>query len=407
MRTVQLFSILLLSVAIPLAAGQACIDERHYDGGHAEYPANWDQPLNWNPDEAPLLNSHVYIAFGSPYVAVTGTLCQAYAVTLQSGGKLVLRKADDGKTLGIVTHLVVQAGATFGIAGSAGANGPIVAIGGNITNHGVIDLRGVSTGHEQVILAGINQTIGGTREVIFQNLRSFATFTVDGIDVYVVGTYNGPWPNEINGGRFILGEPALPITLAYFHAAFHASASGVAVEWRTLSEVDNYGFYVERRAADAADFETVCFVPTQGNGIVPHDYSYTDAGVRPGSWYYRLRQVDLTGDQSVTDAVLVEILGVTAVDDIAVPAAFALLQNYPNPFNPETAIRFSVDGAGPARLVVYDAVGREVATVFDGLAEPGRQYTVTFGGADRASGTYFYRLEGAGKTDMKRMVLMK
>ncbi len=407
MKTFLVLLFTVLALFLPLATGQACINERHYDGGHAEYPSNWERAANWDPDETPGLNSRVFIAFASPYVAVTGTSCYAYGVTLQTGGRLVIRKADNGKTLTIATNLMVELGATFGTAGSYGSNGPVVKIGKNIENHGVIDLRGVSSGHDQVVLTGSCQTIGGTAQVVFQNLRSCSTFTVDGIDVYVVGTYTGPWPNEINGGRFILGEPPLPITLAYFRAAFQVSSQGVEVVWRTLSEVDNYGFHIERRAADATDFETVAFLPTQGNGIVPHDYSYTDVSVRSGSWYYRLRQVDLSGDQTTSDAVLVELQGVTAVDPAIVPAEFGLQQNYPNPFNPETSIRFSVGNAGRARLLVYDGLGREIAMLFDGTAEPGRQYTVNFGAAGLSSGTYFYRLETGTRADMKRMVLMK
>ena len=110
--------------------------------------------------------------------------------------------------------------------------------------------------------------------------------------------------------------------------------------------MDNYGFYVERRAADATVYQPVDFVPTQGNGIVPHDYAYVDATVASGKWYYRLRQVDLTGDESTTDEVLVEIAGCDRCGDGDRAGGFALQQNYPNPFNPETAIRFAVQAAG-------------------------------------------------------------
>ncbi len=58
-------------------------------------------------------------------------------------------------------------------------------------------------------------------------------------------------------------------------------------------------------------------------------------------------------------------------------------------------------------MKVYDAVGREVATLFDGAVESGRYYTASFNGAGLSSGTYFYRLESGSKGEMKRMVLMK
>jgi hypothetical protein len=48
-----------------------------------------------------------------------------------------------------------------------------------------------------------------------------------------------------------------------------------------------------------------------------------------------------------------------------------------------------------------------VSTLFDGAADPGRLYSLRFGGRGLASGSYFYRLEAGGKVEMKRMLLMK
>jgi hypothetical protein len=181
----------------------------------------------------------------------------------------------------------------------------------------------------------------------------------------------------------------------------------VCISWRTLTEVDNYGFSIERRAPESEVYESCSFVPSQGNGIVPHEYAYTDATVRHGRWSYRLRQIDLTGEETTTDPILVDVQGVTAVAEVNTPVEFALKQNYPNPFNPETEIGFSVDAPGLARLTVFDALGREVSTLFDGVADPGRLYSLRFGGEGLASGSYFCRLEAGGRVEMKRMLLMK
>jgi hypothetical protein len=403
----RLYTALFLFLVFPVSVGFATFTEHQFDGGHAQYPANWEMAENWNPDGVPTLCAAVTIASRNPYVAVTGSWCQAFSLNIQAGGRLVLRKDDNGRVLTVLTNMIIDAGGEFNTAGSAGEPGPLVIIGGNIVNHGTLDLRGVSAGHEQVILAGMCQTIRGSAFSVFQNLRSLAAFTVDGVDVYVLGTYTGPWPKEINGGRFIVGEAPLPITLAYFRAAFNPSANGVCINWRTLTEVDNYGFYIERRAPEQEVYESCSFVPSKGNGIVPHEYAFTDATVSSGNWYYRLRQVDLTGEETTTDPVLVDVRMLTAVGEGNAPAEFALKQNYPNPFNPETEIRFTVGASGAARLTVYDALGREVSTLFDGAADPGRLYSVQFGGRGLASGSYFYGLEADGRVEMKRMLLMK
>jgi hypothetical protein len=88
------------------------------------------------------------------------------------------------------------------------------------------------------------------------------------------------------------------------------------------------------------------------------------------------------------------------------PAAFALEQNYPNPFNPTTDIRLQITDFGRVRLVVYDLLGRQVATLVDEYRAPG-SYTVKFDGTNIASGVYICRLTTGKFTDTKRMVLMR
>ena len=86
---------------------------------------------------------------------------------------------------------------------------------------------------------------------------------------------------------------------------------------------------------------------------------------------------------------------------------YSLSQNYPNPFNPTTMIRFVFENNTTASLKVYNSIGQEVATLFHGIAEGGRQYDVTFNASKLSSGVYFYKLEGNGKSEVKKMMLMK
>lgn len=90
----------------------------------------------------------------------------------------------------------------------------------------------------------------------------------------------------------------------------------------------------------------------------------------------------------------------------AAPTAFALEPNYPNPFNPATNIAFSLPAAGPAHLSVYDAAGRLVETLVDGVLDAGR-HSVPWRPTDRASGIYLYRLSYAGGDRVGRAVLIK
>jgi len=83
-----------------------------------------------------------------------------------------------------------------------------------------------------------------------------------------------------------------------------------------------------------------------------------------------------------------------------------LAQNYPNPFNPSTQIAFGIAEAGHVSLVVYDQLGREVAVLVNGQMEPGR-HSISFNAAGCATGVYFARLTSGGKSDLRRMMLVR
>jgi hypothetical protein len=91
---------------------------------------------------------------------------------------------------------------------------------------------------------------------------------------------------------------------------------------------------------------------------------------------------------------------------IDAPTEFALSQNYPNPFNPTTQIAYVVRDAGYVSLAVYDLLGRQVATLVDGMKVAGR-YNAEWNAAALPSGMYIYRLKAGTFTDQKRMLLIR
>ena len=102
---------------------------------------------------------------------------------------------------------------------------------------------------------------------------------------------------------------------------------------------------------------------------------------------------------------------VVVTDPAGLPDRFALQQNYPNPFNAETTIRFSIERSGPVTLGVYNMLGQQVKTMFQGHLQAGG-HRVSWDGSDRfgrplASGVYFCRLEAEGRSEIRRMVLLK
>jgi len=204
--------------------------------------------------------------------------------------------------------------------------------------------------------------------------------------------------------NFSAPEAALPIQLSSLTASA-SSGSSVTLNWKTVSETNNYGFFVERSAQKSAGFVTVSgLIPGHGTTTAACAYQYTDKSAPAGASYYRLRQVDLDNSVHYSDAVLV-----SPTDAVAqtAPVVFALSQNYPNPFNPSTEFRFTVAKAGMTTLVVYNALGQDVGRIFNGQTEPGKFYTARLDGSGLSSGIYFARLQSGVETQMRKIVLMK
>ena len=89
-----------------------------------------------------------------------------------------------------------------------------------------------------------------------------------------------------------------------------------------------------------------------------------------------------------------------------VPATYTLAQNYPNPFNPTTRIAYALPASGRARLAVYDVMGREVAVLVEGV-KTARRHEAVWEAQGWPSGTYFYRLETAGRVLTRAMLLLR
>lgn len=90
----------------------------------------------------------------------------------------------------------------------------------------------------------------------------------------------------------------------------------------------------------------------------------------------------------------------------SVPDKFALFQNYPNPFNPNSKIKYQIAKWVDVRLIVYDALGRKVATLVNENQTHGT-YEKEWDGSNMASGVYFYQLKAGDFKQTRKMVLIK
>ncbi len=241
--------------------------------------------------------------------------------------------------------------------------------------------------------------------------------TIDFTTLIPAGNSNLHWTQlEIVGDDYVqwtngtfpdLDTSPLPIQLSGFSAAPAIQANTITVHWSTASEIDNYGFDVQRSADKSNGFATLAgsFQAGHGTTLEAHTYSYVDNGAVPSQPWYRLKQSDLNGTVHYSEPINASVT--TGIDQQVAPKVFALFQNYPNPFNPTTMIRFTVENSGPATLVVYNMLGQKVATLFNDIATAGRYQSVRFNATNLASGMYIYRLQSASKVDVRKLVLTK
>jgi hypothetical protein len=121
-----------------------------------------------------------------------------------------------------------------------------------------------------------------------------------------------------------------------------------------------------------------------------------------------LYSTSLAGLRTVCDAAVhrYDLSTEVAQTPAAIPQGYALRQNFPNPFNPSTVVNCQWPAAGHVKLVVYDLLGRQVATLADGYYAAG-QYSFRFDGSHLATGVYFCRLTAGSFVSTMKMILQK
>jgi hypothetical protein len=187
----------------------------------------------------------------------------------------------------------------------------------------------------------------------------------------------------------------LPVELIMLRASFVRNM--VQLEWRTAMELDNSGFEIERK--QDSRWQMVGFVEGHGTTNAPQEYRFNDKELSPGTYTYRLKQVNRDGTFDYSGEVEASV--------VLSAEAYALSQNFPNPFNPVTTFSFAVKDRQHVKVSVYDMIGREVATLIDAVTEPNILHKVSFDGSTLSSGVYFYALRTPGRLEIRKLMLMK
>ncbi len=179
---------------------------------------------------------------------------------------------------------------------------------------------------------------------------------------------------------------SLPVELSSFNVVIESH--GVSLEWTTATELNNYGFYIERTLNSTeinpeSEFIVLGFVQGSGNSNSQKHYSFHDPLEGKGIYVYRLKQTDTDGKFRYIKTIEVSV---------EAPQEYQLLQNYPNPFNPTTTISYTLANESDVKITIYNTLGKEVAKVVNDRQNSG-SYSLNFNAVNLSSGVYFYRIE--------------
>jgi len=215
-----------------------------------------------------------------------------------------------------------------------------------------------------------------------QTIADAIHYASDHIPVFASFTFDNPIPVDIN----ILSATVIE--------------NDVMINWETISEINNYGFNIERSAFSNDEinhnWNTLGFVPGNGTTNEFHSYHFEDKDLFAGEYHYRLKQIDNNGIFKYSPTVNVAIL----------PNQFALYQNYPNPFNPSTTISYDLPTNDFVTLKIYDVLGNEITTLVNEQQQAG-YHKINFDAFSLSSGMFFYTLQSGNKFLTNKMILIK
>lgn len=225
----------------------------------------------------------------------------------------------------------------------------------------------------------------------------------DGKIVVAGAGYTGSFPPYTMNITLVRYENATPLPVELKLLNGFVKNGNVVLNWQTATEINNFGFEIERKIMKASSFlsnwEKIGFVKGNGNSNSPKEYSFIDKTVNSGKIIYRLKQIDNDGTLSYSPEVEVEVV---------IQKEFNLYQNYPNPFNPTTTISFTLEESGITTLKIYNELGEEVVTLINNeYLETGEIHEQEFDASYLPSGIYIMKLQSGDKAQTKKMLLIK
>ncbi|MCZ7555877.1 MAG: hypothetical protein M5R41_05690 [Bacteroidia bacterium] len=217
--------------------------------------------------------------------------------------------------------------------------------------------------------------------------------------------YGSSSPN--NGSTFSIDEitwlpsiaqQPLPVELSEFTAV--RRGTDVDVRWTTETEMNCYGFAVERRAtADGKGWTERGFLQGAGNSNTARQYSYRDVAVSTDtSWEYRLRQIDRDGTVEYSKVLLIAAEATEGHHLFEPP--------YPNPALDHTYFRLTLIAPARVRLRLYSSSGLHVYDVPIPCLLPAGRHSIAYRCTDLPRGLYYCLCDIGGVTNLQPILLL-
>ena len=152
------------------------------------------------------------------------------------------------------------------------------------------------------------------------------------------------------------------------------------LKWTTTEEVNSSAFEIER-SSNGLEFQKIGLKNAQGNSTTPHNYQYIDQDLLSGTYFYRLKMVDLDATYEYSEIV-----------SIRIESLITQLRAFPNPVVDELEIVFHSNLAGTIDYHIYNLNGKKVKTARFLARKGGNQTTLSV--ADLEPGIYILYQQG-------------
>ncbi len=192
------------------------------------------------------------------------------------------------------------------------------------------------------------------------------------------------------------GLTALPIQVTGF-TAFQEQGAAV-LEWQAFNQHNIDAFVVEHAFGEKASFREILTLTPENKDEPTSDYQKIIPNLLPGKHRFRIKQISTDGRIFYTDEIKLEV---------TLASKFLLSEAYPNPFNPQTKLHFAAATTQRVTVKVFNALGKQVATLYQGTVQANETQFLTLDGNGLASGLYLVQFLGQNFSAVRRVSLVK